>query len=64
VGSIEAYEAADSAQVGSEVGCPHCGVMFKKRNAQHKFCCAKHRDAWHNERDPKRQEFIESRKSK
>jgi hypothetical protein len=61
---IEAYEMADSAKVGSMVGCPHCGTEFKKRNAQHKFCCAKHRDAWHNDRDPKRQEFISNRKSK
>jgi hypothetical protein len=64
VGSIEAYEAADSAKIGSSVGCPQCGTEFTKRNQQHRFCCKEHRFAWHNERDPKRQEFIESRKSK
>ncbi|UOG91560.1 MAG: hypothetical protein L3K52_15380 [Candidatus Thiothrix sulfatifontis] len=64
VGSIEAYEAADSANIGSRVGCPQCGAEFVKRNQQHRFCCKDHRFAWHNERDPKRQEFINSRKPK
>jgi uncharacterized C2H2 Zn-finger protein len=64
VGSIEAYEAADSAKVGSMVGCPHCGTEFKKRNQQHRFCCKEHRFAWHNDQDPKRKEFMNSRSSK
>jgi hypothetical protein len=64
VGSIEAYEAADSAKVGAVVGCPQCGSEFTKRNHQHRFCCKEHRFAWHNDRDPKRQEFIASRKAK
>jgi hypothetical protein len=64
VGSIEAYEAADSAKVGSRVGCPQCGTEFVKRNQQHRFCCKDHRFAWHNEKDPKRKEFMNSRSSK
>jgi hypothetical protein len=64
VGSIEAYEAADSAKVGSMVGCPHCGTEFTKRNQQHRFCCKEHRFAWHNDQDPKRKEFMNSRSSK
>jgi hypothetical protein len=64
VGSIEAYEAADSAKVGSSVGCPQCGTEFTKRNQQHRFCCKEHRFAWHNDQDPKRKEFMNSRSSK
>ena len=64
VGSIEAYEAADSAKVGSAVACPQCGTEFTKRNQQHRFCCKEHRFAWHNDKDPKRQEFMNSRSSK
>ena len=64
VGSIEAYEAADSAKVGSAVACPQCGTEFTKRNQQHRFCCKEHRFAWHNDQDPKRKEFMNSRSSK
>ena len=64
MGSIEAYEAADSAKVGSAVACPQCGTEFTKRNQQHRFCCKEHRFAWHNDQDPKRKEFMNSRSSK
>lgn len=56
-----ALQAATDAPVGSRIGCPYCGGQFTKRNVQHKFCCAKHRDAWHNGRDPKRQQFLKER---
>lgn len=63
-GTDEAYQAADAAKVGSRVGCPQCGTEFVKRNQQHRFCCKEHRFAWHNERDPKKQQFLKDRNMK
>lgn len=60
-GTEEALKAATDAPAGSMVGCPQCGTQFKKRNPQHRFCCAQHRDAWHNERNPKKQQFLKNR---
>lgn len=60
-GADDALQAATDAPTGSRVACPYCGEAFTKRNPQHRFCCAKHRDAWHNERDPKRQQFLKTR---
>lgn len=61
VGTDEAYQLASDAAVGSEVDCPQCGGVFKKRNQQHRFCKKEHRFAWHNERDPKKQAFLKER---
>ena len=63
-GTDEALQAATDAPIGSKVGCPYCGSEFIKRNAQHKFCCKEHRFAWHNERDPAKQQFLKQRNMK
>lgn len=63
-GTDEALQAATDAPIGSSVGCPYCGSAFTKRNAQHKFCCKEHRFAWHNERDPAKQQFLKQRNMK
>ncbi len=54
-------QAATDAPIGSRVVCPYCGTGFTKRNQQHTFCCKRHRFAWHNGRDPKRQQFLKGR---
>lgn len=66
VGGIEAendgvLQAATDAPIGSQVACPYCETKFIKRNQQHTFCCKEHRFAWHNERDPKRLQFLRGR---
>jgi hypothetical protein len=54
-------EQVEHAQIGDEVFCPWCSVKFKKRNKQHRFCCPKHRDAYHNELHPERKEAMNAR---
>lgn len=61
---LKRYTEANAAKVGQAVGCPYCGSEFIKRNAQHKFCCKEHRFAWHNERDPAKQQFLKQRNMK
>ncbi|MGB0848850.1 MAG: hypothetical protein ACPGSM_19105 [Thiolinea sp.] len=61
VGTDEAYQHASDAPAGSMVGCPQCGTEFKKRNQQHRFCKKECRFTWHNERDPKKQDFLKQR---
>ncbi|MGB0849168.1 MAG: hypothetical protein ACPGSM_20710 [Thiolinea sp.] len=61
VGTDEAYQHASDAPAGTEVDCPQCGTQFKKRNQQHRFCKKECRFTWHNERDPKKQDFLKQR---
>ena len=50
---VQLYTLADNASVGSVVQCPVCKTEFKKRNAQHRFCCKEHRYQYHNELNSK-----------
>ena len=60
-GNDDVLQTVTDAPIGSMVVCPYCGTEFTKRNQQHTFCCKEHRFAWHNERDPKRQQFLRGR---
>lgn len=64
VGTDEALRVATDAEAGSEVHCPQCGTVFKKRNKQHRFCKKECRYTWHNERDPKKQAFLKAKSIK
>lgn len=58
---VDPLQVASDAPVGTMVSCPECGGEFKKRNKQHRFCCAKHRDTWHNKTNPTKQDFLKQR---
>ena len=57
----DAYTQALEAKAGEHVDCPQCGTNFRKVNKQHTFCKSACKDAFHNERDPKRLEALKAK---
>jgi hypothetical protein len=60
-GIQQRFQQAENAKIGDEIACPWCMVKFTKRTKQHRFCCPKHRDFFHNEMNPERKRAMKSR---
>lgn len=48
------YNANCEAPVNSMIVCPECHSRFIKKTYNHKFCCSKCKDDYHNHINPER----------